>query len=61
MAKITYETDSGHKISAEIAESLITDLEEAHRVNAWKEILDILRKEIIAINKLQENEDGIKI
>ena len=58
MAKLTYETDAGHKISVEIAESLITELESAHQVSAWSEILDIFKQEIIASNKLMEANNG---
>jgi hypothetical protein len=54
MAKLTYENDAGKQISFNIAESLITELEQHHAVDAWQEIFNILKEEIIATNKLAE-------
>lgn len=58
MAKLIYETDAGHKIAVEIAESLITELEYSHQIDAWAEILAIFKQEIIASNKLMEDNNG---
>lgn len=55
MAKLIYENDAGNQISFSIAESLITELEELHQVDAWQEILNLLKAEIIASNNLGVN------
>jgi hypothetical protein len=53
MAKLIYETDAGKKVTFEIAEQLITELESLHNVNALSEMFKILQAEVIALNALE--------
>jgi hypothetical protein len=54
MAKLIYETDAGHQVTVSLAESLITELEELHQIDAWAEILHVLKQEILAANEIKE-------
>jgi hypothetical protein len=58
MAKITYETDNGRSFTFQIADVLITDIQSYHDIDVWKEILEIMRIEIEALNNLEEATDG---
>lgn len=58
MAKITYETDDGRSFTFQLADALITDIQSYHDIDVWKEILEIIRLEIEALNKTEEATDG---
>lgn len=48
MAKLIYETDKGEQVTFQIKEDLVTELESLHDIDAWIEIMKVIRSEIIA-------------
>lgn len=53
MAKLTYETDAGKKVTFELAEDLITEFESLHNVSALGEMFKMLQAEVIALNNIK--------